>query len=231
MSNQSFSWNPELTAHFNGAPELTLLDLDGTLINSIPDLTIATDSMLAKLGLPLAGTEKVSHWVGNGIDKLVRRALANGVEEQALALSKDALSAARIHFDAAYLDALTSATGAYPGVEEWLNTVTIPKVLITNKARVFTEPIIESLGWNKHFVQIICGDDLADKKPSPLPLLHACKGSGEGFLSAKSSPQIICTKCLFQPKDSIIGSVNTRALLVINTFGIVTVLSHSSTPG
>lgn len=178
MSNQSFSWNPELTAHFNGAPELALLDLDGTLINSIPDLTIATDNMLAKLGLPLAGTEKVSHWVGNGIDKLVRRALANGVEEQALALSKDAVSAARVHFDAAYLDALTSATGAYPGVEEWLNTVTIPKVLITNKARVFTEPIIESLGWNKHFVQIICGDDLADKKPSPLPLLHACKTQG-----------------------------------------------------
>src|SRR5690554_8037618 len=105
MSNLSFSWNAKLTARFNGATELVLLDLDGTLINSIPDLTIATDSMLAKLGFPLAGTEKVSHWVGNGIDKLVRRALANGVEEQALALSKDALSAARVHFDAAYLDA------------------------------------------------------------------------------------------------------------------------------
>lgn len=179
MSNQSFSWNPELTAHFNGAPELVLLDLDGTLVNSIPSLTIATDSMLAKLSLPLAGTDKVSHWVGNGIEKLVRRALADGIEEQALALSKETVSAARVHFDAAYLDALTNnATGAYPGVEEWLNAVTIPKVLITNKARVFTEPLIKSLGWNKHFVQIICGDDLTDKKPSPLPLLHACKTQG-----------------------------------------------------
>lgn len=171
-------WNPEITAHFNGAPKLALLDLDGTLINSIPDLTTATDSMLAQLNLPLAGTEKVSHWVGNGIDKLVRRALAHGVEEQALALSNAEVSAARVHFDAAYLSVLTSATGAYLGVEDWLNTVTIPKVLITNKARVFTEPIIKALGWNKHFVQIICGDDLAEKKPSPLPLLHACETQG-----------------------------------------------------
>ena len=168
-------WNSAISAHFNGAPKLVLLDLDGTLVNSIPDLTSATDSMLAALNLPLAGTEKVSHWVGNGIDMLVRRALAKGNEAQALALSDAEVTAARQHFDSAYLSVLTSATGAYPGVEEWLHAVSIPKVLITNKARVFTEPLIESLGWHKHFVQIICGDDFAEKKPSPIPLLEACK--------------------------------------------------------
>lgn len=178
MSKQSYSWNPELTAHFNGAPQLALLDLDGTLLNSIPDLTSATDRMLAALDLPLAGVDKVSHWVGNGVDMLVRRALTNGNEQQALALSNAEVNTARVHFDAAYLEVLTRATGAYPGVEDWLNTVTIPKVLITNKARVFTEPIIAALGWNKHFVQVICGDDFAEKKPSPMPLLEACKAQG-----------------------------------------------------
>lgn len=171
-------WNSALTAHFNGAPQLVLLDLDGTLINSIPDLTSATDNMLSKLNQPLAGVENVSHWVGNGVDMLVRRALAKGDEEKAKSFTNEEIASARQYFDNAYLEVLSQATGAYPGVEEFLNSVTIPKVLITNKARMFTELLIQSLGWNKHFVQIICGDDLAEKKPSPLPLLHACNTQG-----------------------------------------------------
>lgn len=168
-------FNAAIQAHFQGDPKLLLTDLDGTLVNSIPDLTKATDAMLLALGRPAAGVAKVTNWVGNGVDKLVMRALVDGDESRVASVSKEELAAARIPFDKAYLQTLTQATGAYPGVEEWLDSITIPKVLITNKARVFTEALIRSIGWEKHFVQILCGDDFAEKKPSPVPLLHACQ--------------------------------------------------------
>lgn len=169
-------WNPQLLHRFGEAgPQLLLLDLDGTLIDSVPDLTTAVDAMLTGLGRAAAGETAVSHWVGNGADMLIRRALCDGDEQVALALSKAEVQPARALFDRAYLDALHDATGVYPGVEAWLQTVALPKVLITNKPRLFTVPLIESLGWSGHFVQLLCGDDLAEKKPSPQPLLHACE--------------------------------------------------------
>ena len=171
-------FNSSIQAHFGGEPELLLLDLDGTLVNSIPDLTLATNALLAAKQQPSVSVEVCSHWVGNGIDMLVRRALAAGDETAALALPNAAIQSAREVFDAAYLQVLTAATGAYLGVEPWLNAVAVPKVLITNKARKFTEPLLKALGWQQHFVQVLCGDDLAEKKPSPLPLLHACQTQG-----------------------------------------------------
>ena len=169
-------FNSAIQTQFQGDPKLLLLDLDGTLINSVDDLSQATDAMLVALGRPPAGREQVANWVGNGVDKLVRRALVAGDESQVPNISAQQLSQAREYFDQAYLQALTQAAGVYPGVAQWLSlTAAIPKVLITNKARKFTQPLIQSLGWQQHFVELICGDDLAEKKPSPLPLLHACE--------------------------------------------------------
>ncbi|MBU2037617.1 MAG: phosphoglycolate phosphatase [Gammaproteobacteria bacterium] len=170
-------WNAALSAHFAVAsgPQLLLLDLDGTLIDSVPDLAAAVDIMLAGLGRAAAGTENVSHWVGNGADMLIRRALCNGDEQAAVELATGHVQPARALFDQAYLNALHHATGAYPGVSEWLQQVSVPKVLITNKPRLFTLPLLQSLGWEEYFVQVLCGDDLAEKKPSAMPLLHACQ--------------------------------------------------------
>ena len=169
-------WHKTLTAHFGETgPALFLVDLDGTLIDSIPDLASAVNALRAHLNRPVFGTEEVCHWVGNGIDMLVRRALADGNEAQALALEAAEIARAREVFDAAYLSVLTKAIGAYAGVEPWLQACTVPKVLITNKSRKFTEPLLRALGWQAHFVQVICGDDLAEKKPSAVPLLFACQ--------------------------------------------------------
>ena len=171
-------WSQALQAHFGAAgPQLVLLDLDGTLIDSVPDLTTAVDTMLAGLNRPAAGAENVSHWIGNGADRLIRRALCDGDEAAALALPTAAVQPARALFDTAYLQALHQATGAYPGVAEFLQRLQqagVPMVLITNKPRLFTLPLLESLGWLPCFAQVLCADDLAEQKPSPLPLLHAC---------------------------------------------------------
>ncbi|MCD8523677.1 MAG: phosphoglycolate phosphatase [Saccharospirillaceae bacterium] len=170
-------WNAALSAHFTATagPQLLLLDLDGTLIDSVPDLAAAVDTMLLGLGRDAAGAERVSHWVGNGADLLIRRALCSGDEQAAVALAAEVVKPARALFDQAYLSVLHDATGAYPGVSEWLQRVTTAKVLITNKPRLFTLPLLQSLGWEEYFVQVLCGDDLAEKKPSPMPLLHACQ--------------------------------------------------------
>lgn len=171
-------WKSALQQHFgHNGPQLVLLDLDGTLIDSVPDLASAVDAMLSGLGRPAAGEENVSHWIGNGADVLIRRALCNGDEDAARALPAEQVVPARALFDAAYLQALHQATGAYPGAEDFLRGVQsagIPMALITNKPRLFTLPLIESLGWLEVFALVLCADDLAEKKPSPLPLLHAC---------------------------------------------------------
>ena len=166
----------DIKALFDGQnPQLLLLDLDGTLIDSVPDLAAAVDQMLIALDYPKAVEEHVSHWVGNGADMLIRRALARGDEEQAKSLEAKEVARARQHFDQAYLSALRNATGIFEGVEEFLVSTDIPKALITNKPRLFTMPLIRSLGWESHFARILCGDDLVEKKPSPMPLLHACQ--------------------------------------------------------
>ena len=107
----------------DGQPQLVLLDLDGTLIDSVPDLAAATDKMLVALGRKAAGPQQVAHWVGNGADMLVRRALAEGNEDAALALDADEVAVARKHFDDAYLACLHNATGAFDGVDEFLQTI------------------------------------------------------------------------------------------------------------
>src|SRR5690606_16341305 len=99
-------WSQTLRAHFGATgPQLVLLDLDGTLIDSVPDLTSAVDAMLAGLNRPAAGAENVSHWIGNGADRLIRRALCDGDETAAQALPAAAVQPARALFDRAYLQA------------------------------------------------------------------------------------------------------------------------------
>ena len=169
-------FSPAVCALTHGLdPQVVLLDLDGTLIDSVPDLASSVDHMLVALERPPVGRKRVAEWIGNGADMLVRRALCDGDETQAVALLVQDVQAARQHFDAAYLAALHQATGAFAGVGEFLQRVSIPKIVITNKPRMFTEPLIESLGWSDYFPFLICGDDYAEKKPSPMPLIKACE--------------------------------------------------------
>ena len=171
---------PAVTALTGGEPQLLMLDLDGTLIDSVPGLAVAIDSMLVAMQRAPVGADQVSHWVGNGADMLIRRALCLGNEEQAGALAVADVIPARALFDQAYLAVLTRGTGnksdhVFPGVENFLRARTCPKVLITNKPRLFTLPLLRALGWESLFSKILCGDDLPQKKPEPGPLLHACQ--------------------------------------------------------
>jgi phosphoglycolate phosphatase len=159
----------------NNRPQMVLIDLDGTLIDSVPDLAYCVDALMAQLGLPARGEAKVRQWVGNGIERLVKRALLDrldGEPEQALVHK-----ALPIYLEL-YKENLSKRSRLYPGVKEglqFLRGAGYKLGCITNKAAAFTEPLLKDLGIYDYFRIVVSGDSLPVKKPDPLPLLHAAR--------------------------------------------------------
>lgn len=159
----------------NDRPQMVLIDLDGTLIDSVPDLAHCVDTLMSELGMPARGEAKVRHWVGNGIERLVKRALLDRLDgEPDQALVDKALP---IYFDL-YKENLSKRSRLYPGVKEGLQFLSgagYKLGCITNKAAAFTEPLLKDLGIYDYFRIVVSGDTLPVKKPDPLPLLHAAR--------------------------------------------------------
>lgn len=167
-----------LATLLDGAPPShVLFDLDGTLVDSVPDLATATDAMLTELGRAPAGIDKVRTWVGNGTPMLVRRALADTLDDQAAkaipaALFEPALAA----FLAAYARCNGDLSQVYKGVADCLAAMTeagVRLAVVTNKPAAFTAPLLERLDLSRWFTAMVSGDTLAVKKPDPAPLFHA----------------------------------------------------------
>lgn len=154
--------------------ELVLFDLDGTLIDTVPDLAAAIDAMQFDLGLPPRGEDKVRTWVGNGIERLVKRALCDGDDsiEPDPALFQQALQRFMDHYAARPCE----RSAFYPGVTdclEHLQQAGYRLACITNKRGRFTDLLLRAIGIYEVFGLIISGDTLPQRKPDPLPLLHA----------------------------------------------------------
>jgi phosphoglycolate phosphatase len=156
-------------------PELVLIDVDGTLVDSVPDLAFSIDQMLCDLGMPTRGENSVRHWVGNGIERLVKRALVNALDgEPDETLYQRALPLFRSH----YTVNNSTRSQLYEGVVQGLDYMRIRKYrmgCVTNKASEFTHPLLQDLGLADYFEVIICGDDITKIKPDPMPLLTAAQ--------------------------------------------------------
>jgi phosphoglycolate phosphatase len=159
-------------------PEMILIDVDGTLVDSVPDLAYCVDEMMKALDLPVHGEARVRNWVGNGVERLVRRALVGQLEgEPDEALFQRAYPI----FLELYADNTSRRSTLYPGVAEgvaWLKAQGYRLGCVTNKAAQFTLPLLRDLGVHDHFEIIISGDTLPQKKPDPAPLLHAARFFG-----------------------------------------------------
>ncbi|MCK5812895.1 MAG: phosphoglycolate phosphatase [Cocleimonas sp.] len=159
-------------------PKLVMIDVDGTLVDSVPDLAWCVDETMKEIGLPIRGEETVRQWVGNGVVRLMERAIANDLNaEHDKALFEKGMPI----FNALYADNNAKRSGLYEGVKEglaYLKSLDLKVGCVTNKDERFTVPILRDLGIIDEFEIIISGDTLEKKKPDPLPLLHAAEQLG-----------------------------------------------------
>jgi len=159
--------------HFN--PELIVFDLDGTLVDSVPDIAIAINKMLAALQQVTYTEDQVRQWVGNGAEMLIKRALTGALEpiEEPRNLAQ-AISL----FNQFYSANVCDKSELYLGVIEGLDALKIAGIsmaCVTNKPERFTLPLLEQLGLKDYFQFIASGDSYPVMKPDPLPLLEAAK--------------------------------------------------------
>ena len=159
-------------------PKAALIDLDGTLVDSAPELAAAVNRMRVDFDLPPVDEACVRTWVGAGIDTLVGHALEDAPEP---IQSKQQLRAARVAFDAAYAEVLGTMAPLYPGVLQGLDrlrSASVATACITNKARIFAVPFLGALGLTDRFDMIVADDSGAAGKPNAAPLLKAAERLG-----------------------------------------------------
>lgn len=158
---------------------LVLFDLDGTLVDSAPQLHRSVVAALAALGKGPVSLAQVSAWVGNGADMLLRRAWQG--QHEVDAVPPDELPALRAAFDADYAQAATQGVSLYSGVRETLTALQQAGkrlAVVTNKPSCFVPAILAQVGLSELFSQVVGGDCLPVRKPNPAPLLHICDQEG-----------------------------------------------------
>lgn len=159
-------------------PKMILIDLDGTLVDSVPDLAFCVDAMMGRMGRAPYGEAAVRNWVGNGVERLVRRSLTGQLNGEPV--DADFEQAYPIFLEL-YRDNTSQRSRLYPGIREgldWLKGAGYRLGCVTNKAAQFTLPLLQDLGVYDAFGIVVAGDTLPEKKPHPQPLLHAAAHFG-----------------------------------------------------
>lgn len=156
-------------------PKLIMIDVDGTLIDSVPDLAYCVNELMRAMNRTPWSEAKVRHWVGNGVPKLVERSLTGELEAS---VNKQDFDKAYLIFLELYSVNTSVRSCLYSGVKESLDYLKQQGYIlgcVTNKAKQFTLPILKDLGIFDYFRLVVSGDTLAKKKPDPLPLLHSAE--------------------------------------------------------
>lgn len=152
-----------------------MIDLDGTLLDTAPDLATAANMMLKELGKAELPLETIQSYIGKGIEKLVKRSLTGNLDGEPDA---DLLRRAMPLYERSYEKTLYVDTRPYPGVHEGLDALReggFRLACVTNKAEAFTLPLLRAAELLDYFDIVVSGDSLPKKKPDPMPLLHACE--------------------------------------------------------
>ena len=161
-------------------PKMILIDVDGTLVDSVLDLAYCVDEMMKAIGREPHGETKVRDWVGNGVERLTRRALIGQLDGEP---SDEDFAKGYPIFLELYKDNTSKRSCLYPGVREGLDYMKSQGYrlgCVTNKDAQFTIPLLKGLGIYDEFGIVVSGDTLPVKKPDPQPLLHAAAHFGVG---------------------------------------------------
>ena len=154
---------------------LALFDLDGTLVDSAPDIADAVDLSLQACGLAPCGEARVRDYIGNGASRLIHRAITGDVDGEADAALHDAVYA---RFLETYEQRLFERTAVFPGVVDVLAQLHAggwTLGCITNKPQRFTTPLLAAASLAEFFAIALSGDSLPTKKPAAEPILRAAR--------------------------------------------------------
>lgn len=157
------------------AARAVLIDLDGTLIDSLPDIAMATNSMLRDCGRAALPPERIATYIGRGVDVLVHRALTGSLDGTA---PEPAFASARQAFNRHYGEVNGTQSRVFPGVDQALQLFRdgrIAMACVTNKPRAFTEILLRKTGLIDAFDALVTGDDTQHKKPHAEPMHLACR--------------------------------------------------------
>lgn len=156
-------------------PSAVLFDLDGTLVDSAPDIHAAAAAMLRDLSLPELSFAEAREYIGDGMPRFVKRALTRqwwGEPDETL------FAAAAERMQTHYARACVGGHRVYEGVAETLDELRrrdVPLACVTNKPARFTAPVLAACGLADFFSFTVSGDSLPHKKPHPAPLHEACR--------------------------------------------------------
>ncbi|MDQ6881835.1 MAG: phosphoglycolate phosphatase [Pseudomonadota bacterium] len=155
-----------------GLLRAAIVDLDGTMIDTLGDFDVALNRMLRELGLPAIERPAIGRLVGKGSEHLVRSVLARAGAAPQL------YDAAWASYQRHYLDVNGMHSVVYPGVVEglsWLKASGLRLACLTNKPTSFALPLLAAKGLDGYFSMVFGGDAFERKKPDPLPLLKTCE--------------------------------------------------------
>ncbi|MEM7406755.1 MAG: phosphoglycolate phosphatase [Pseudomonadota bacterium] len=147
-------------------------DLDGTLVDSVPDLAFATNAAMHELGHPPHPEDTIRNWVGNGVQRLVERAITGRFDGR---VSDSEIAAAVSVFERHYAVANGVHSTVFDGVFEGLDAVRslhLPLACVTNKPEQPARALLSTCGLADYFPCVVGGDTLPRRKPDPLPLTH-----------------------------------------------------------
>ena len=165
--------------------DAVIVDLDGTMVDTMGDFSAALNRMLNELALPGIASAEIERMVGKGSEHLIRSVLNHVMAQENIAdvaMKTEAIfPAAWSSYQRHYLDINGSCSAVYPGVVQGLDALRaagLPLACLTNKPLAFARPLLQAKGLDIYFSQVFGGDSFERKKPDPLPLIGTCQALG-----------------------------------------------------
>lgn len=161
-----------------------IIDLDGTLVDTLGDFEIALNGMLRELGRPTVSRAQIGKWVGKGSEHLIKTVLTNTTPSSEVgdeAKIEQLMPSAWQHYQETYLRINGQHSEVFPGVAEGLVALKergLSLACLTNKPLSFAVPLLKAKGLSSYFSHVFGGDSFSRKKPDPLPLIETCKALG-----------------------------------------------------
>jgi len=152
-------------------------DLDGTLVNSLPDLALSVNSALAEFGFPAAPEELVLTWIGNGADVLIAKGVAWATAQTNKTLTDDEIAQLKVRFNHFYGENICNVSRLYPNVKETLEQLKaqgFKLAVVTNKPTQHVLPVLKAFHIDHLFEETLGGQSLPAIKPHPGPLYYLC---------------------------------------------------------